>query len=494
MRDNNWTQSAAPLAKGRVGFENFLQQDDGKSASQKKSGSEMNSTDHDPLERTSTTEFLEAANSEFEKGFAIAAMVAKEMNCLDESQLASKHVFSYNPGNKQVLNLFPELKTLVTYLNGVIENYTKYIHDPDCSADVWTVLGNCYLILGDFPNSFAAYAHAQRKSPDNDDPQFWYTMGIVYHHYRYTEHARSCFEKVLLYKNFKYIVDLKFRLAVLYRTAALYDDALKYFNDISANPPNDLLSDDIQLQIAYTYQFKGSGGYDRASAIYSQLRKKYPNLIELSQQYIWFLYLTSSEDQLPAVQNLLKDELDKYPNEPTLLLLSARIAMKLNNMSVAYQKYRSCIGYWSDTPFFWCGLGVLYFKNEQMQDAVIAFQRALYLKSDLVEAWLNLGLIFEQQQDTTGALKIYTTAKPNCPTSTSLDDRINSLNSAKGTKRPMNQLIDIEDTKFFHQIPDKFASEYISAVPKLPNSCFKNTDLSFDTLSTLPQTMFAHDQ
>ena len=78
-------------------------------------------------------------------------------------------------------------------------------------------------------------------------------------------------------------------------------------------------------------------------------------------------------------------------------LLNARLKMKQQDMTAAYNGFRSCIGYWSDTAYFWCGLGALYFKNEQAQDAIIAFQRAICLQQDLVEAWLNLGLILELQ-------------------------------------------------------------------------------------------------
>jgi len=67
------------------------------------------------------------------------------------------------------------------------------------------------------------------------------------------------------------------------------------------------------------------------------------------------------------------------------------------DLAGAYEHYKICTEYYNNNPLFWCGLGSLYYKNDQGEDAIGAFRRALALKSEVAWAWLNIGLIFEQQ-------------------------------------------------------------------------------------------------
>jgi glucose repression mediator protein len=139
-----------------------------------------------------------------------------------------------------------------------------------------------------------------------------------------------------------------------------------------------------------------------------------------------------------------------HPCETTLLLIAGRIAMKQEDMPMAYQQYRDCISYCNDNPFFWCGLGVLYYKGEQTQDAVIAFQRALYLQSEMAEAWLNIGLIFEQQGEIANAQKIYPTGQTKCPGRSEFAERLAALaGHGRTSYKPGGYaLIEVDDTKF----------------------------------------------
>ena len=169
------------------------------------------------------------------------------------------------------------------------------------------------------------------------------------------------------------------------------------------------------------------------------------------------------------------------------------MAVKKEDMATAYQHYRFCISYCSDNPFFWCGLGVLYYKNDQRQDAVVAFQRALFLKGEMPEAWLNIGLIFEQQADFNSAQKIYQTGQTKCTGSPEFAQRIASINAHQRTgNRSQYQLIDVDDMKFIQPTPEVFVNDYVSAVPELPTECYGigAAAESFKALSTFPHSYF----
>lgn len=436
-----------------------------------------------------TNSFLEQINLNLEESFTNAASISKDMNCIEESQLAAKRVFSYNPNSTKILNLFPQFSPIIEQISELVETHGKSLKNDPNNSEWWTILGYCYLTLGDFPNAFAAYAHALRNYHNSRDPNFWYAMGIVYEHYKYNESAIDCFRKVFEYNiNFPYANDIFFRLGIIHRLLEDYDNSIAYFNKVKNSPPNHLRYEDVRFQIAYTYQLQKQ--YDKAMEIYSDLHNHFPDSLKLTQQYCWFMYMQYKDSNIDAVFDTVTKALQKEPSDPTLQLIAARVAMKQDDMAVAYQHYRFCISYCSDSPYFWCGLGVLYFKNEQTEDAIVAFQRAIYLKKEIKEGWLNIGLIHEQMGDYTMAEKIYSTGSQNCPGCPQFQERLNSINSQMKYHFP---LMDIDDTKFIVPIPEQFAIEYAAAVPILQPECY-GIDVGiaskFSILSTYPKSIF----
>ena len=436
--------------------------------------------------------FLDKINEQFEKSFSLCAVISKEMGCTAESLLAAKRVFSYKPDARPILELFPEFTPVIEKISNLIERYGKEL-EVDCTPQLWASLGYCYLYLGDFPNAFAAFAHALRLCPEPQDPVFLYGIGVAYAHFNYTDHAQNCLSKVLAKcPDFEYACDVMFRLAVLYRQRKDFDKARKYFENVLSNPPSGLTRADIQLQIGYTDQV--AGNMASAGSIYQDLYERFPNSLQLIIQFARFAFLraTTSED-FARVSKMLEHGLQVHPMTPNLLLIAARIAMKMEDMTTAYQHYKFCIQYCSDNPYFWCGLGVLYFKNEQTGDAIVAFQRALYLKNEMPEAWLNIGLIYESQGDMENALKVYQTGLRKCPNTPDFNARISSISQHQRTGlKTSYQLIDVDDQKFINAPSEVFASDYLSAVPELPSRCFGIGDEadSFRMLTTFPQSYF----
>lgn len=458
------------------------------------------------LEQYSTTDpssnsnkFLNTVNSELEQSFTAAACIALEMKDDFNSQLAAKRVFSYNPYSKKILELFPQFEPVIIEINRLIDKYNKMLnHDPK-NAEVWGLLGNCYLTLGDFPNALVTYSHATRIDPDSKNTNFLYAIGISYAHFYHNEYALKNFQSVLeINPKFEFANDIKFRIAILQRSLSRFDVALKIFEEIKRSPPHNLKQEDIMMQIAYTYQLSGKN--ENAHQIYADLHQRYPDALQLTQQYCLFLFLQYKDINIEKVVPIVNEALQNRPSDPILLMIAARIAMKQNNMPAAYSNYRYCTTYYSASPYFWCGLGVLYYKNDQTQDAVIAFQRGLYLKSEMPEAWLNIGLILEKLNNLQNALRVYQTGKEECPNCPQFAERINFLTSQKNGHRKYEanyQLIDIDDSKFITPIPEQFAADYISAVPILPSSCFKiDEDMAekFAVLSTYPKSIFSDCQ
>ena len=166
------------------------------------------------------------------------------------------------------------------------------------------------------------------------------------------------------------------------------------------------------------------------------------------------------------------------PADPTLKLAAAGIAMKRKDTTRAYEKYSECIPYWDDSPVLWCGLGVLYFKNEQIKDAFIAFQRTLMCKVEFEEAWLNMGLVCELQNQFEEAVTVYQKGLAHCPESARLKERLARLQSGRAQQATYSMIAEVGHSKFFTQEAEKMAADIISNVPRIPGEILvKGTDI-----------------
>ena len=447
-----------------------------------------------------SSDFLESATSKLEYTFQCAYEVAKDMESLDECSIAAKKILSYNPSNCYVKESFPEYSKVTEFIIERVNQITQKFQIDGLNFRDLSALGYCYLAMGDFPNAYSVLMKAKKQKNSENDSFFLYSLGIVYSHFKYYLQGIKYFQALidLTEKNAvkmpsEMIIDAHFKLAIVLRFNKKFDESIAHFNIVADSPPNNICYDDVRMQIAFTYQL--AGDFDMACLIYKEILERHPHNLKIIEQYCWFCFINLYQPD--ETLSILQNALDDYSYEPTIMFLLARFMLKNNNTKIAYTYYRNCINYWRDTPAFWCSFGVLYMINEQYQDAVVAFQRALYLSSEMIEAWLNLGLIFERQNQENDARRIYTSGKQSCKDNKKLDDRLKNLDTPID-KRKTYELIDVPDDQYFVQIPHEFAVQYLSATPCLPKSCFQiennqesNIFDKIDKLATYPKSLFS---
>ena len=126
---------------------------------------------------------------------------------------------------------------------------------------------------------------------------------------------------------------------------------------------------------------------------------------------------------------------------------------------------------------------------EQLQDSILAFQRALYLKNDIPEAWLNLGLIYEIQNDCANAMKIYQTAQSNCSDAKNVSKRILDCERPQRQALPkevlLNEVLEIDGKRLFDQPIQKYTEMIMSYPPILSESCFSTDKAAQPQLTKL---------
>ena len=411
---------------------------------------------------------LEKYSCEFEVCFSLAALIAHEFGFKEQSLVATKKVFSYNPNNKLVTDLFPELREVIDEIGKVVDAHGHLLEKDPEKEESWKILGHCFLTLSDFPNAFAAYGHALTLDPGSQDLVLLYGMAVIYEHFGYNENAISLFSKVLrLDPNFVFESDIRFRLGILYRNVQRFDRAIDCFASVAEHPPNQLKSEDVAFQLAFTRQCAGE--LERAISEYEGLMEQNPSVTEVAQQFL--LVLVRSERPVAVVEAAVERVMKNHSADPTVRLLAGRFALKNGDCKAAYHHYSYCIPYFQDEPMFWASMGVLYFKNEQLSDALLAFQRALALKSQILEAWLNIGLIQILQNEYANALATYQTGLEKCQDSSELTKRMDQLRRNDRDPRHF-PLADVKDGELVVDIPSRVAVAYGSSVPPLPSACF----------------------
>ncbi|EAX88639.1 TPR Domain containing protein [Trichomonas vaginalis G3] len=419
-----------------------------------------------PLQQV--TPSIERANQEFESAWSSVLELSKFIGAEQDITIASHRLLSYNPQNKTVSSTNKNLSNAVNIICNFVTRKIEYVHNNPDDYNSWSTLAKCYLMLNDFPNAYTCVAHVIKLNENFQDATFWFVAGIVYQHFNYNQEALRFYRMSLqLEPHAPHIGDLNFRLAILYRSLNKPDDALPLFKSALTNLPPNLIEDDIKFQIAFTYQIQKQT--DRANQTYNDLLRVHPRSLELNQQYAWFLSLSSDLRSLELAERIAKEAQDQYPNDPVLKFALACISLRQQFTTAAYNRYRECLNTWSDSPLFWCGLGILYLKNDQFQDAIVAFQRALFLRSDITEAWLNFGLIFQRQNRNDEALKIYQTALNNCNMAQQIQDRINAIKSPRppGSMSPQYEICEISGDKFVTQVAEKVSLEYCADLPYL---------------------------
>ncbi|EAY14239.1 TPR Domain containing protein [Trichomonas vaginalis G3] len=397
----------------------------------------------------------------FEEVFSKAAEIAKLMGNKECCKLSANRALSYNPTNAKIKTMNPYLSNIATTVSVIMNTRFQIVKENGNLYQNWITLGHCYLILGDFPNAYASYAYSFELHPENNDPLLAYAYGVIFQHFGYVQRSLQSWSNIPSNGSIYFEPDLRFRQAISFRNNQQFDEALRLFNKVSEKPPTTLTADDVLFQIAYTHQIRGDR--ELAKTIYFSLLKKHPNSIPLHQQYAWFAYRYLDCQDAEAI---IDSTLQRYPQDPIINVIGGLFSMLINKTDRAYNLYKSSHPYTVENAGFWCALGELYYKNEQLKDSQSSFKRALQICYDIPEAWLNVGFIAEQQNNIEEAITLYQSGLEY--TGSPLLNE--AANNVKNGRKGVTQLAKLNEERIFIDIPKQFANEYGSCPPFIQGS------------------------
>lgn len=431
---------------------------------------------------------IEKSKFALRKCYANAILLSKQFGDDLDNDNCFKRMITYADDSRMIKKSMPSESLAIHQINDIINNECKGIQKNYNDFEKWKCVCYCFLMMGDFPTSYYIASEMNKISDQKKDLLFVYVSGILHSHFQQFEKSLN-YLSLLVDKEFSQIDDVYFRLGIIYRYLGKYEQSIKTFTKV--NPQKIKLKvEDLWMQMALSYQLNDD--YFHAENYYIKIFHNFP-IVEVARQLSMFYFLC--ENNLIKTKGSVDNFIKIFKKDPVLVIISALVELKLNNLILAYELYSSCTEYFSESPYFWFGFGVIYFCNNQLNDSIIAFQKVLYLKNDIPEAWLNLGLLFEIENKDESAYQIYEVGLEKCSPKYSDDfsKRINAILSQEKTRK--YTLSQIDYSCFLDPTTEKFAKEYLSAIPKIPFSpdqpCENKNNIFFSQLSTLPSSIFS---
>ena len=414
-----------------------------------------------------------------EQTFQLAADLSEIMDSEYEARVASSRVIAYNPSCESVRPILKESVQAVDLLRQKIDDLVSIISKQN-DQNLLLQIGRCYCALGDFPNSYASYITVYRTNMQLFENCDWYILGSLHQHFTAYHEAMESFSHVDTKKmSLPMLQDYTLRKAILSRQLALYDQSISLFNQILDAPPWGLTSDDIRMQIGLTnYRAKK---IPLAYQQFTTLLNDHPNNRMCIRQHSIITLLTTATEDLRTILPKIQENLARCPDHHIQLVI-ALIYYLLSDYVNSYDYFKNSLEYWSNHPSFWIALGSLYYKNSQLDDAAIAFQRAIYTNQTSTTAWLNLGFIFEEKNKPDDARTIYVAGQKQCKS-----DKF----ALRMNKQVKSEIIDVKDEELLEQVPEEAAKTYIQMIPYIDGESVGLPGVSLESFKTYPPSLFS---
>ncbi len=260
---------------------------------------------------------------------------------------ALEKAISINPKVPTIYNCLGTLYVQEGNLKAAEENFQKSIVLDPNSSEIYYNLGIAYYNSGKIDQAISEYKHAIELDPVNSSAHI--NLGIAYFTKGLLDLSIAEYQKALQIDPNN--LEAHINLGVIFYNKGLYDEALKEYQKAAAIDPNNIQS---YINMGLTYAAKGM----IQEAVYQYTRA-----------------LDFDPLNLEAHINL------------------ASVFFKQGKYDFALEEYLRIVQIDTQNPAGYYGLGYAYFFQGFLNQAVIALQKALFIKPDYVEARLLLDRI-----------------------------------------------------------------------------------------------------
>ncbi|MEA2007207.1 MAG: tetratricopeptide repeat protein [Patescibacteria group bacterium] len=183
-------------------------------------------------------------------------------------------------------------------------------------------------------------------------------------------------------------------------------------------------------------------------ALYHRLASVYVALSDLEVSKVRAQNPAGTSEELPEESlkylAMAKDNLEKSleikPDFAAANLLLAGVYEREGNMEMAIKKEKNNKTVFPAAPGIAFRLGLLYYKDEQFDNAKQEFEAAVSLDKDYANALYFLGLVLDKQGDKTGALKSFERVSELNPTNDDVKEIVQNLRNGQDALAGIEQV------------------------------------------------------
>ncbi|CAF0838574.1 unnamed protein product [Rotaria sp. Silwood1] len=354
-------------------------------------------------------------------------------------------------------------------------------------AQYYINIGHWHLLLEDFTKALSAYQAAYALDTKlNQNPEFLFGLGIVYHHYGVDNHAIRAYQQVL-YVDSQFLrrSDVHLRLGLIYKKLGDYSSSLKHFQRALGDSTSTCSLTRSELSYLIGFVYEQQGHLTEAENLYEKLLQQQDVIStklegKILRQLGWLYFyapLTNNsntdnlnlerENQIKKAINTLEQACKCDPTCGITYYYLGRCYAALRKHTEAFYTYRNCVDKLDQNADVWCSIGVLYQHQNQTMDALQAFVCAIQIDNKHAIAWMDLGILYETSGQAQDALFCYKKAILDKDESWNpeLINRINQLQSCLAQipegaigKQPRGPLPKVEEA-FTLPIPSELTAK-----------------------------------
>ncbi|UJR27393.1 hypothetical protein I4U23_008683 [Adineta vaga] len=312
------------------------------------------------------------------------------------------------------------------FLQMAIQFYEEKIRNTKDSLEIaqgrTKLMLSCYKIC-----SLSAYQTAYAlETKLNQNPEFLFGLGIVYHHYGLDNPAIRAYQQVLyLDSQFVRRSDVHLRLGLIYKQLGDYSTSLKHFQRALGDSTSTCSLTRPELSYLIGFVYEQQGHLTEAENLYEKLLQQHDTLPtklkgKILRQLGWLYFYGpiannfNTENISIERENQIKEAIRKLEQacecDPTCGITYyylGRCYAALRKHTEAFYTYRNCVDKLDQNADIWCSIGVLYQHQNQTMDALQAFVCAIQIDNKHATAWMDLGILYETSGQAQDALFCY---------------------------------------------------------------------------------------
>lgn len=356
---------------------------------------------------------------------------------------------------------------------------------------VFTKLGHCYLLLGNYELGYTCYCKVLQEGSGSAVEEAWYGLGELYMKQQKFTNAEAAFKTVLgLNPNFEMTSAIYLKLAIIYKKLGNLHKAISFFK--ASSQYRDLLPNQLnELLIQLGSCFELVGNKKSASELFVEavkLNKNARNIVCLAWIFVKNARFDKAQTLLFKASKLAQNESKEYHDIQFVLALSH---FKNKKFTDCGKILMNLLALYPNEPYYLACYGILEENMNKYASALHYLWRAATIIPDRQDILMSISMIYEKIGYINEAVFMYMRIVEMFPSNEQAKTRLRECQT--GQRLPLGEIdiiyLDISEFPFHRTIEPVQNSQFQQdiAVPKPIYSFFNMNGFSSNLNSQLPK-------